>query len=70
MMAQLASFDQFRLDQAREALAASKADTDAAAYPRHLGSLEVCLKNMIRLVEQLAGNGNSGGKPQWIWHAL
>lgn len=54
-MTQLARFDQFTLDQAKGALAASEADTDSANYPRHLGALEVSLANMIKLVDQLTG---------------
>jgi hypothetical protein len=53
---QLGRLDQFTLDRAREALEVSRADTDTAAYPRHLGRLEVCVADLIRLVETLAGD--------------
>ena len=55
-MTQLGTFDQFTLDQAKKALAASQTDTDCASYPRHLGALEVSLANVIKLLDQLTGN--------------
>jgi hypothetical protein len=55
-MAQLDRYQQWNVEQAKQALAASKADTDAANYPRHLGVLEVNLADMIKLVEQLTSN--------------
>jgi hypothetical protein len=53
---------QARLDRARQALAASQAETDSARYPWHAGALEVTLADVIRLAEDLAGlNGHSPG---------
>lgn len=49
-------YQQARLDQARRALEASRADDgNPSTYARHLGAVEVNLGDMIRLVEALAG---------------
>ena len=55
-MAQLDRYQQWNLEQAKQALAASKTDKDPANYPKHLGVLEVNLADMIQLVEHLTGN--------------
>jgi hypothetical protein len=55
-MAQLERYQQWNLEHAKQALAASKTDTDTANFPRHLGALEVTLADMIQLVEHLIGN--------------
>lgn len=55
-MSQLSSIDQFTVDQAEKALAASQQDTDTSNYPHHLGALEFQLAKMIDLVSELTGN--------------
>ncbi len=55
-MAQLDSYQQTRLDQTKQALAASLADDDPKTYAGHLGAVEVELADMIRLVDHLTGN--------------
>jgi hypothetical protein len=57
-MARLMEYEQQRVERAKQALAASQADKDAADYPRHLGALEVDLADMIRLVERLSGSAS------------
>ena len=50
----------YLLERAREALAASKADTDPYNYAHHCGALEVALGQMVALVDELAGGpGNT-----------
>ena len=50
-------YQQTRLDQAKQALAASLADEDnPRTYAKHPGAVEVELADMIRLVDQLTGN--------------
>ncbi len=53
---QLDRYQEARLGQARQALAASRAESNPDAYPKHLGAVEVELEDMIALVEQLAAN--------------
>jgi hypothetical protein len=56
VMAQLERYQQWNLEHAKQALAASKTDTDTANFPRQIGALEVTLADMIQLVEHLIGN--------------
>jgi hypothetical protein len=56
-MAQLNRFEQARLDQAKQALAASQAAPyDVMTLAEHNGALEWNLTELIKLVDQLTGN--------------
>ena len=56
-MSQLSTYQQNRLDQAKQALAASLvAEDDPRSYAANLGAVEVELADMIKLVEQLTGH--------------
>ncbi len=56
-MAQLSSYQQTRLDQAKHALTASLTERGQPQDLRgHIGAVEAELADMIRLVEQLTGN--------------
>ena len=52
----LDSYQAGRVERAREALEASRADLDAANYPRHLGILEVTAKDLLEIIDTLTGH--------------
>ncbi len=58
MAVQLTPYEQTRVNHARQVLAASVIDSDHTRYPYHLGAMEVVLDNMLRLVDQLTGEGS------------
>ena len=53
---QLDEMQRYLLGRAREALAASKAETEPYNYAHHCGALEVALGQMVALVDELTGN--------------
>ena len=57
----LDEMQRYLLERARQALEASRAETDPGEYARHCGRLEVARGQMVALVGELAGGpGNTG----------
>ena len=55
---ELTGHQRYLIEQAREALAASKADKSMEEYARHLGALEYRLETALQIIDELTGGAS------------